>query len=107
MTASLGVLQIESASPAAAEKQPLLAVPETPRGEKSHKLSFAEAPGVTPPRSFDRQRPEMFTVEDQTLPQPAEQSQPQPVEQTLQTAGEGLHEPRVPWRCTVHHGSKV
>ena len=78
---------MQSDSPVAAEKQPLLPVPETPVGEKSHKLSFAEAPGVTPPRSFDKQRPEMFTAEEQ-LPAP-------PAEQTLQTAGEGLNESRV------------
>ena len=78
----------------AAEKQPLLPVPETPVGEKSHKLSFAEAPGVTPPRSFDKQRPEMFTTEEQVPPQPAEQ--------TLQTAGEGLHGPGVPQRCNAY-----
>ena len=82
VTASLLYLQVKSDSPVAAEKQPLLSVPETPAGEKSHKLSFAEAPGVTPPRSFDKQRPEMFSSEEQ-LPL-------QPVEQTLQSAGEGL-----------------
>ena len=94
MTASLCCLQVESDSPVAAEKQPLLPAPETPLGEKSHKLSFAEAPGVTPPRSFDKQRPEMFSTEEQLPPQPAEQ--------TVQTAGEGLHELRVPQRCKVY-----
>ena len=94
MTASLCYLQIESDSPVAAEKQPLLPASETPSGEKSHKLSFAEAPGVTPPRSFDKQRPEMFSTEEQVPPQPAEQ--------TLQTAGEGLHKPRAPQLYNIY-----